>query len=103
MRPSASPWRRPTSIAEPTGAGDGYRGGFFAAWAAGLPLGICGRVGALCSTYVLEQVGTSSHRFSMSEFITRYEENFGAEPSLTELAVRRPQTADEYPNTQYLT
>jgi adenosine kinase len=79
------PVATPDRIAEPTGAGDGYRGGFFAAWAAGLPLAICGRVGALCSTYVLEQVGTSSHRFSMSEFITRYEENFGAEPSLTEL------------------
>jgi adenosine kinase len=79
------PVATPERIAEPTGAGDGYRGGFFAAWAANLPLDICGRVGALCSTYVLEQVGTSSHRFSLSEFIARYAENFGPEPRLTAL------------------
>jgi adenosine kinase len=75
----------PNEIAEPTGAGDGYRGGFFAAWSAGLPLSVCGRVGALCSTYVLEQIGTSSHRFSLAEFIARYEENFGPEPRLSAL------------------
>ncbi|MBX3001527.1 MAG: carbohydrate kinase family protein [Caldilineaceae bacterium] len=79
------PVATPHRIAEPTGAGDGYRGGFFAAWSAGLPLDICGRVGALCSTYVLEQVGTSSHRFSLTDFIARYEENFGAEPRLAAL------------------
>jgi adenosine kinase len=79
------PVATPYHIAEPTGAGDGYRGGFFAAWAAGLSLAICGRVGALCSTYVLEQVGTSSHRFSWAEFVQRYEENFGPEPKLAEM------------------
>lgn len=79
------PVATPHHIAEPTGAGDGYRGGFFAAWAACLPLAICGRVGALCSTYVLEQVGTSSHRFSRAEFVERYEENFGPEPRLAEM------------------
>jgi adenosine kinase len=79
------PVATPLQIAEPTGAGDGYRGGFFAAWAARLPLAICGRVGALCSTYVLEQVGTSSHCFSQAEFVKRYEENFGPEPRLAEM------------------
>ncbi|MBI1297948.1 carbohydrate kinase family protein [bacterium] len=82
------PVATPNEIAEPTGAGDGYRGGFFAAWSVGLPLSVCGRVGALCSTYVLEKVGTSSHRFSVDEFITRYEENFGAEPGLAKLGKR---------------
>jgi adenosine kinase len=79
------PVATPLQIAEPTGAGDGYRGGFFAAWAARLPLAICGRVGALCSTYVLEQVGTSSHCFSQAECVKRYEENFGPEPRLAEM------------------
>lgn len=79
------PVAAPVQIAEPTGAGDGYRGGFFAAWCAGLPLAVCGRVGALCSTYILEQVGTSSHSFSLAEFIARYEANFGKEPGLARL------------------
>ena len=68
-----------------TGAGDAYRGGFFAALSAGLPVEVCGRVGALCSTYVLEQVGTSNHRFSVGEFVERYESAFGAEPALAKM------------------
>jgi adenosine kinase len=83
------PIATPVHIAEPTGAGDGYRGGFFAAWGVGLPLAVCGRVGALCSTYILEQVGTSSHKFNLAEFIARYEENFGAEPGLAKLGKQR--------------
>jgi adenosine kinase len=79
------PVATPHHIAEPTGAGDGYRAGFLAAWSADLPLDVCGRVGALCSTYVLEQVGTSSHRFNLPEFIARYAENFGPEPRLSAL------------------
>lgn len=72
----------PRHIAEPTGAGDAYRGAFFAAHAAGLPLETCGRVGALCATYVLEQVGTTNHRFTPQEFTERYREAFGEELAL---------------------
>ncbi len=79
------PVATPLHIAEPTGAGDGYRGGFFAAWSVGLPLDVCGRVGALCSTYILEQVGTTNHRFTLAEFGKRYEENFGVERELYRL------------------
>lgn len=76
----------PSFVAEPTGAGDAYRGGFFAALSAGLPLEVCGRVGALCSTYVLEQIGTSNHRFTLAEFVERYENAFGPEPALAKMA-----------------
>jgi adenosine kinase len=79
------PTARPARIAEPTGAGDAYRGGFFAARSAGLPWDVCGRVGALCSTYVLEQVGTNNHHFTILEFTQRYAENFGPEPRLEQL------------------
>ncbi|MCL4831726.1 MAG: carbohydrate kinase family protein [Caldilineaceae bacterium] len=75
----------PSHVAEPTGAGDAYRGGFFAALSAGLPVEVCGRVGALCSTYVLEQVGTSNHRFTLGEFAERYEAAFGPEPMLKKM------------------
>lgn len=75
----------PSHIVEPTGAGDAYRGGFFAALNARLPVEVCGRVGALCSTYVLEQVGTTNHRFTVADFVERYVRTFGDEPALMEL------------------
>jgi adenosine kinase len=72
-------------IDDPTGAGDAYRGGFFAARMAGLSPEVCGRVGSLCSAYVLESPGTSDHRFTKEEFVARYEQNFGPEPELAKL------------------
>lgn len=71
---------------DPTGAGDAYRGGLFAALLAGLPWEVCGRVGALCGAYALEHAGTTSHTFSLFELTERYAENFGAEPRLARLA-----------------
>lgn len=72
-----------SEIVEPTGAGDAFRGGFFAAIEAGLPLEICGRVGSLCSAYSLENLGPTAHRFTKEEFMGRYEDNFGPEPQLS--------------------
>ncbi len=69
-------------IDDPTGAGDAYRGGFFAALIQGLPLIVCGKIGSLCSVYALENVGTTAHRFTLDEFATRYSRVFGAEPAL---------------------
>lgn len=79
------PVARVRSLDDPTGAGDAYRGGFFAARQVGLPLAVCGRVGALCSAYALENVGTTAHRFTLSEFAARYGETFGGEPALAAL------------------
>ncbi len=69
-------------VEDPTGAGDAYRGGFFAARLRGLPWSVCGRVGALCSAYTLENMGTTAHRFSPDEFVARYESVFGADPAV---------------------
>lgn len=79
------PAATPKSIDDPTGAGDAYRGGFFAARTAELPWEVCGRVGSLCSAYALENVGTTTHRFTLPEFIERYEQNFGPEQSLARM------------------
>lgn len=72
-------------IEDPTGAGDAYRGGFFAALAHGLPPAVCGKIGSLCSVYAMENMGTTAHRFTVSEFITRYTRYFGSEPALEQL------------------
>ncbi len=62
---------------DPTGAGDAYRGGFFRGYLAGLPLEICGKMGAISSAYAVENFGGQEHSFSVDEFQTRFEENFG--------------------------
>jgi adenosine kinase len=79
------PVAQPLSIDDPTGAGDAYRGGFFAARLAGLDWAVRGRVGSLCSAYALENVGTTTHRFSLDAFIERYTAVYGSEPALSRL------------------
>ena len=79
------PAARVAKSVDPTGAGDAYRGGLFAAVLAGLPWDVSGRVAALCGAYALEQRGTTSHHFTPAEFVERYQTNFGAEPRLDHL------------------
>jgi adenosine kinase len=79
------PAAQPERVANPTGAGDAFRGGFFAALQAGLPLDVCGRVGSLCAVYAIESVGPTGYSFTRDEFASRYEINFGPEPQLGQL------------------
>ena len=79
------PAARVDKSVDPTGAGDAYRGGLFAAVLAGLPWDVSGRVAALCGAYALEQRGTTSHHFTPAEFVSRYASNFGDEPRLDHL------------------
>jgi adenosine kinase len=62
----------PQAIKDPTGVGDAFRAGFVYGMSQDWPLELAGQVGALCATYVLEQVGTQSHRFTLDEFIARF-------------------------------
>nr|HMN29668.1 PfkB family carbohydrate kinase [Caldilineaceae bacterium] len=73
------------ALIEPTGAGDAFRGGFFAAQLAGLPLEVAGQVGSLCSAYSLENLGPTAHRFTWEEFVDRFRQNFGSEPAIEKL------------------
>lgn len=63
-------------INDPTGAGDAYRGGFITGLAKGFPLELCGMLGSLCATYVLEHVGTQSHNYTVPQFIERFRSEF---------------------------
>jgi len=47
----------PEKVADPTGAGDAYRAGFYAGMSRGLELDACGLAGAALSSIVLENVG----------------------------------------------
>jgi adenosine kinase len=81
------PPAQPAAIANPTGAGDAYRGGFFAARVKDLPIEICGRVGSLSAAYAIEHLGPIDHKFTFDEFTKRYSSNFGPEPRLQALRV----------------
>ncbi len=72
-------------VVEPTGAGDAYRAGLMRGIQLGLPWPVAGRMGALAATYVLEQVGTQNHHFTIASFIARYRQTFGDDEALREL------------------
>jgi len=71
-----SPVVSPQQIADPTGVGDAFRGGFVRGWHLGLDWTTCGQMGALAATYCLEQKGTQNHSYSPAEFVARYRQHF---------------------------
>lgn len=77
----------PHQVAEPTGAGDAFRGGLLRGLQLGLPWEVCGRMGALAAAYVLENMGTQNHHFKPEEFVRRYRENFDDDGALDVLLV----------------
>jgi len=75
----------PVPLAEPTGAGDAFRGGVIKGLLRGYPWEITGRIAALAATYVLEQHGTQNHHYTLSAFAERYRNTFGDAPELETL------------------
>ena len=67
----------PRRIVDPTGVGDAFRAGFMKGLAMGAPFEICGRLGSVAATYVLEHLGGQSHAYTLEEFAERYKEHFG--------------------------
>ncbi len=63
-------------IADPTGVGDTFRAGILKGMAAGWNWNVTGQVAALCSAYVLENVGTQEHHYTTDEFVTRFRTAF---------------------------
>jgi len=78
------PAATPTQLLDPVGAGDAYLGGLVYALNAGMDIHRAGRVAALAAVYAIECYGTQAHSFSRDEFVSRYKENFGEEPVITE-------------------
>lgn len=75
----------PQTIADPTGAGDAFRAGFITGLANDLPLHLCGAMGALCATYVLEHVGPQKNNFTLDSFKERFRKNYDDEGLLEQL------------------
>jgi len=66
----------PDKVADPTGVGDAFRGGFLVAYMHSLDWETCGRVGALAATYCLEENGTQGFTYTPEEFLARYRRYF---------------------------
>jgi adenosine kinase len=70
------------AIKDPTGSGDAFRAGLLCGIMNGVPLFTAAQMGSLCATYVLEQVGTQSHRFTTREFVERFRSTFNDDGAL---------------------
>lgn len=64
-------------VADPTGGGDAFRGGFFRAYTAGADWTTAAQVGSLAATYCLEHIGTQAHAYTIPDFIARYAHYYG--------------------------
>jgi adenosine kinase len=66
----------PDHIADPTGVGDAFRGGFLTGFSYGWDWELCGHMGALAAAYCLEQHGTQAHSYTPTEFVVRSRQHF---------------------------
>ncbi len=64
---------------DPTGVGDGFRAGFFAARAWGLPIERACQVGSLLATLVLETAGAQEYELRPDIVVKRIGESYGDE------------------------
>jgi adenosine kinase len=64
---------------DPTGVGDGFRAGFFAATSWGLGLERAAQVGSLVAALVLETVGPQEYEIKAEEFSKRLADSYGDE------------------------
>lgn len=86
----------PTVVSEPTGAGDAFRGGLLRGMELGLPWEVCGRMGSLAATYVLEKMGTQNHSYTPQSFVARYREQFDDEGQLDILLEEESALVSDY-------
>jgi len=82
------PTVEPKQIADPTGVGDAFRGGFLRGVQLNLDWQTCGQMGALAASYCLEQRGTQAHYYTPAEFVARYREHFDDQGALDALLSR---------------
>ena len=67
----------PAQLVDPTGAGDAFTAGFLAGWLPGRPPVVCGRMGAVVASFVLEKVGCQTNLPNWEMLLARYAKHFG--------------------------
>jgi len=78
----------PDAIIDPTGAGDAFRAGFITGLSKEFSLEVCGAIGALCATYVLEHNGPQSKNYTIVEFVERLRQHYNDKGVLDALLVQ---------------
>jgi sugar/nucleoside kinase (ribokinase family) len=66
----------PVDLIDPTGAGDAFTAGFLAGWLQGRPPVVCGQMGAVVASFVLEKVGCQTNLPDWEMLSARYTEHF---------------------------
>jgi adenosine kinase len=74
------PPARPLQVQDPTGAGDAYRAGLIKGLTLNLPWATAALLGSTVASFAVEQAGTQEHRVSLTDFRSRYQDNFGNPP-----------------------
>lgn len=72
-------------IADPTGVGDAFRGGFLKGYSMGLDWKLCGEMGSLAATYCLEQHGPQGQYYTPDEFLARFRQHYDDQGQLDAL------------------
>lgn len=70
------------NASDPAGAGDAYRAGFVAGYLRGLSIEVCAQMGSVAAAFTVEKFGTTSHFFTINEFVRRYKKNYGKDLNL---------------------
>lgn len=65
-------------VAETTGAGDAWRGGFLAGLVRNFNLQTCGQMGALAASFAVGNYGTQEYTYTKKQFEISYRKNFGS-------------------------
>jgi adenosine kinase len=86
------PPAKPEKVVDPTGAGDAFRAGFVMGMSRGFSWPTVGRLAALSAVYAIEHRGPQQHSYTIEEFISRYQNNFGSAGEIESLAVGQPRT-----------
>ena len=67
----------PADAVDPTGAGDAFRGGLIKGLVQGAGIKRAVQMGTVCGYYVVQQEGTQTYSYSLSEYETKLREAFG--------------------------
>ena len=86
-RHAIPPARLESEAVDPTGVGDAFRAGLIRGMRLGLSWEVAGRMGSVAAVFGLEAPGPQPPRYSLEDFIARYERNYGPEPGLERLRI----------------
>ena len=70
------PAAQETRVVNPTGVGDAFRAGVLKGYFEGASLEQMGKFGNISAVYAIEHAGATEHKFSMDEYMKRFNENY---------------------------